>query len=160
MSRFKFLAATFISATALLTSTLSGAHAAGAGASTYTQTDHNASQVISDNPNPCTGALGTVTLTYNDVMHVTTLANGTDWMTFTQTGDFSFVPYDSTQPSYSGHFTTWGNQNDNLQNGNSTYTFSLHGTGSDGSTLSFHEVAHYSVSATGVTVVFDRPTCG
>ena len=40
-----------------------------------------------------------------------------------------------------------------------TSTFSVHATGTDGSTISFHEVAHFGVSATGVVVSFDKPVC-
>jgi hypothetical protein len=138
----------------------SGAHAAGAGAITFTQTDHNVTSVQFLNPNPCTGALGTLTTTVNDVFHFTMLTNGTGWFTFTVTGSFSFIPIDPTQPSYTGHFQDWGNQNFNLKNSNSTFTFNVHGTGSDGSTLAYHENGHFSVSATGVTIFFDNIRCG
>jgi len=133
--------------------------AAGAGATSFTQTDHNVSETSTD-ANPCTGAPGALTLTYNDVFHITTLANGTLWATGTQEGAFSFVPADPAQPSYTGHFASWFGDNNNLQNGAETSTFSVHGTGSDGSTITFHEVAHLSVSATGVAVSFDRASCG
>jgi hypothetical protein len=137
--------------------------AAGAGAVSFTQTFHNATQSFSD-VNPCTGAPGTVTLTYNGVFHVTELTSGqgagTFWGTGTMTGDFSFVPDDASQPSYAGHFATWFGDNNNLQNGSETSTFSLRGTGSDGSTLQFHDVAHMSVSATGITISFGKASCG
>jgi hypothetical protein len=136
-----------------------GASAAGAGAVSFTQTDHNLTQTATD-VNPCTGAPGTVTITGNNVFHMTTLANGTFWLTGTSEGTFTFVPDDPTQPTYTGHFTTWFGDNDNLKNGNETSTFSLHGVGSDGSKLTFHDVAHLSVSATGATVSFDKPSCG
>lgn len=137
-----------------------GVHAAGAGAMTFTQTDHNLTTVQADF-NPCTGASGTLTTTVNDVFHFTQLANGTDWFTGTLTGTFTFVPDDSTQPSYTGHFTDWFNENDNLRNGNSTFTTNIHGTGSDGSTITYHEVGHISLNALGqITVSFDRAICG
>jgi hypothetical protein len=160
MKNLRVLFAASVAALSLWGVSQTSVHAAGAGAVTFTQTDHNLVQVIPDNQNPCTGVYGTLTLTMNDVFHVTTLANGTDWATGTSTGTLTFVPYDSSQPSYTGHFTQWFGQNDNLMNGNGTFTFSVHATGSDGSTLLYHEVAHFSVSATGVTVSFDRPTCG
>jgi hypothetical protein len=135
-------------------------HAAGAGAVTSTQTDHNVTSVM-PSLNPCSGASGTLTTTVNDVFHFTQLANGTGWFTFTVEGSFSFLPTDPTQPSYTGHFQQWGNQNTNLHNGNSTFTFNIHGTGSDGSTLAYHEDAHFTMSATGViTVSFDNIRCG
>ncbi|HEX6554332.1 MAG TPA: hypothetical protein VF026_16320 [Ktedonobacteraceae bacterium] len=156
-------AAGSVAAIALLLFTLSTASAAGAGAISFTQTFHNAVQSF-PSPNPCTGASGTVTLTFNGVFHVTELTSGqgagTDWATGTMTGTFVFTPDDPTQPSFTGHFTTWFGQNDNLRNGVQTSTFALHGTGSDGSTLNFHEVTHLSFSASGITVSFDKPSCG
>lgn len=156
-------AATSVAAIALLLLPLSTASAAGAGAVSFTQTFHNAVQSFPF-PNPCTGASGTVTLTFNGVFHVTELTSGqgagTDWATGTMTGNFVFTPDDPTQPSFTGHFTTWFGESDNLRNGVQTSIFVIHGTGSDGSTLDFHEVTHLSVSATGITVFFDKPTCG
>ncbi len=141
----------------------SRAAAAGAGAVSYTQTYNNTTDSFAS-PNPCTGVSGAVTETYNGVFHVTKLTSGqgagTLWATGTFTGNFVFTPDNVTQPSYTGYFTTWFGDNNNLHNGTETETMSIHGTGSDGSTLQFHEVAHMSVSATGTTIFFDRPTCG
>ena len=144
------------------------ASAAGAGAVTMTQNFHNATQTI-PSANPCTGAPGSVVITYNGVMHVTFLTGGvgagTGWGTFTATGDFAFTPTDSSQPSFTGHFTTWDGFSFNLKNSASTAIFILHGTGSDGSTLRFHDVAHITVlnplsSSPTIVVSFDKPTCG
>jgi hypothetical protein len=148
---------------AVLVFTIATASGAGAGAETFTQTFHNATDSF-PSPNPCTGVSGMVSITYNGVFHVTALTSGqgagTSWATGTQTGDFVFTPDDVSQPSFTGHFTTWFGDNNNLHNGVEHSTFSLHGTGSDGSTLQFHDIAHLSVSATGVTLSFDKPTCG
>jgi hypothetical protein len=135
------------------------ATAAGAGAVSFTQTIHHATETDTD-VNPCTGAPGTLTLTYNAIFHITTLANGTYWATFTQTGTFSFVPFDSSQPSYTGHFTVWDGENWNNRNTTETFTLTIRGTGSDGSTLRAHETEHLSVSATGITISFDKFRCG
>lgn len=85
----------------------------------FTQTFKNVTEVSTDS-NPCTGDLGTLTLTYNGVFHVTELTSGigagTFWATGTLTGTFSFVPFDSSKPSYAGRFTTWFGDNDNLRN--------------------------------------------
>jgi hypothetical protein len=51
----------------------------------------------------------------------------------------------------------------NQQNSNSTFTASEHATESDGSTVTYHEVAHFTLNADGtLTASFDRPslTCG
>jgi hypothetical protein len=134
-----------------------------AGAVSYTQTFHNATDVQSLLI-PCTNEPGTVTLTYNGIFHATELTSGqgagTFWATGTMTGDFVIEPNDATQPSYTGHFATWFGDNNNLHNGTETSILSVHGTGSDGSTLRFHDVAHLSVSASGMTVFFDKPSCG
>jgi len=132
---------------------------AGAGAVSFTQNWHNVTDTSTD-VNPCSGTPGTLTLTYNAVFHVTTLENGTYWATFTQTGAFSFVPFDSSQPSYTGHFTVWDGDNWNNRNTTETVTFMVRGTGSDGSTLTFHEVEHISSSASGATLSFDKLRCG
>jgi hypothetical protein len=152
-----------VAVVALLLVAIATASAAGAGAMSYTQNFHNATdtfQIL----NPCSGAPATVTTTYNGVIHVTYLTAGQGagafWATGTMTGDFTLTPDDAAQPSYTGHFTTWFGDNNNLQNGSETSILVIHGTGSDGSTLLFHEVAHLSASATGTTVSFDKPTCG
>ncbi len=156
-------AAAAVAVVAVLLVGITTISAAGAGAVSSTQTFHNAtdSQPFG---NPCTNAPGTVTLTYNGVFHITYLTSGqgagTFWVTGTMTGDFVFAPDDASQPSYSGHFATWFGDNNNLYNGTETSTLSLHGTGSDGSTLRFHDVAHLSVSASGMTFFFDKPSCG
>ncbi len=126
----------------------------------FTQTFHNATQSF---PilNPCSGAPGTLTITYNGVFHVTMdTTTGTGHFTSTSAGDFVFVPDDPTQPTYTGHFAMWDGANQNIQNFAATETLNLRGTGSDGSLLKFHEVAHFSFSATGVTISFDKTACG
>ena len=125
----------------------------------FTQNWHNVTETSTD-VNPCSGAPGTLTLTYNAVFHITTLENGTYWVTFTQTGAFSFVPFDSSQPSYTGHFTVWDGDNWNNRNTTETATFKVTGKGSDGSMLTFHEVEHISSSASGATLSFDKLRCG
>ncbi|SRR5258706_456659 len=156
-------AAAAVAVVAVLLVSITTISAAGAGAVSYTQTFHNATDV-QPLGNPCTNAPGTVTLTYNGVFHATGLTSGqgagTFWVTGTMTGDFVITPDDATQPSYSGHFATWFGDNNNLNNGTETSILSVHGTGSDGSTLRFHDVAHLSVSASGLTVSFDKPSCG
>lgn len=141
----------------------SSAVADGAGAVSFTQTFKNVTEVSTD-VNPCTGAPGTLTITYNGVFHVTQLTSGigagTFWATGTQTGIFSFVPFDASQPSYTGRFTAWFGDNDNLRNDAETSTLRVRGLGSDGSALRFHDVEHLNVSASGVTFTFDKPTCG
>src|SRR5262245_20199795 len=109
---------------------------------------------------PCAGpGLFTITLTYNAVEHESTAANGSTHETFTMTGTFTAVPMSGTGPSYSGHFTVWDGDNGNAQNVTFTTTFTIHAVGSDGSRISCHETAHFSVSASGLVVAFDKPHC-
>jgi hypothetical protein len=141
----------------------SSALAAGAGAVSVTETFHNATTSFPA-VNFCSGETGTVELTYNGVAHATFLTGGnvagTGHATFTATGDFVFTPDDPAGVTITGHVTTWDGENSNLQNYAATATFIGHGTGSDGSTLTYHDVAHFSVSASGITISFDKPSCG
>jgi hypothetical protein len=137
----------------------SSAFADGNGATTFTQTFHNATQSFVD-VTPCRGYPATVNLTYNGVFHTTVNKAGDFWVTGTMTGDVFAVPLDPSLPTFSGHFTTWFGGAENNQNAVLHSTFSVHATGSDGSTISFHDTAHESTNANGVVVVsFDKPVC-
>jgi hypothetical protein len=135
--------------------TLALASPAAAAATSTTQTFHNATQVIVD-VIPCTGTPATITIVYNGVFHINSLPGGEFWTTFTQTGTFTAVPFDSTQPTLTGRFTVWGNFNLNEQNQNSTFTFTVRA--SDGTV--FHDTAHFTMNANGeITTMFDKPSC-
>ena len=130
------------------------------GATTFTQNFHNATMTF-DIANPCTGVAGTVTETFNAVVHTTFLANGTGWGTFTMEGMFTLAQVNGV--IYTGHVMGWDGFNFNLNNFTATATFSLHATGSDGTTLSFRDVFHITVLAgppPTVVVMFDKPSCG
>ena len=74
--------------------------------------------------------------------------------TFTQVGTFVAVPLDPTLPSFTGHFSNWGNFNLNGKTVNGTFTFNVHGTGDDGSTFSFHENDHFNAPPDGTVHEF------
>ena len=96
------------------------------------------------------GPLYRITTTSNNIEHETTFDNGRQHSTFTSTGTFSATPLaDPTLPSYTGKFTTWGGFNANGSTVNGTFTFSVRGTGSDGSTFSNHNVDHFNVRPDG-----------
>jgi hypothetical protein len=145
--------------TALVTA--SPAIANGAGTVTFKQIIKDRVDSQAD-VNPCSGVPGTVTMHINNaVFHVTINSNGF-WATETIEGTVSFTPDDPSQPSYSGHFTEWEGDNGNRQNGTATTTTNDHLKGSDGSMLTFHDVAHMSFSANGInSISFDKPrlTC-
>jgi hypothetical protein len=141
------------------------AQANGAGAVSVTQTFHNVTQTfVPPDPmafNPCTGEPGTLTLTYNGVAHANVLTSGigagTGWFTFTATGSVMFAQDNGV--TYTGKFTAWDGENLNLQNFAATSILVANLTGSDGSSLRFRDVAQFTVSASGITVSFDKPTC-
>jgi len=96
------------------------------------------------------GPLYTITTTSNLVEHETVFDNGDVHATFTQTGKFTASPLnDPSLPSFTGKFTTWGNFNQSGSTVNGTFTFNLQGTGSDGSTVSSHQVQHFNVPPDG-----------
>lgn len=129
------------------------------GAVTITESFHNVTESFPD-VNSCTGDFGTVTITYNGVVHVTLLPDGTSHFTVTRTGDFAFVPDDPSLPTGAGRFTIWAGFNSNNQNAAGTHTFAVHVTGSDGSKQTFHLTEHLSVSASGIVNTFSTPSCG
>lgn len=101
------------------------------------------------------GPLYTITTTSNFVLHETIFDDGRVHATFTQTGKFSAVPLDDPSlPSFTGRFTTRGGFNQNGTTVNGTFTFNLHGTGSDGSTLSTHQTDHFNVRPDGTVNEF------
>jgi hypothetical protein len=131
----------------------------GKGAQTFTQNFHDATDTFVD-VIPCTSNPATITITYNGVLHFTVNKAGDFWATGTMTGTFVAVPLDPSLPTFTGHFTTWFGEADNKQNGVDHETFTVHGTGSDGSSIKFHETAHVSTNANGdVVVSFDKTSC-
>ncbi len=132
----------------------------------FTETLQNESQTFAD-VLPCRESLGDydTTITYNAVFHVT---SGFDvpaspiplyHLTGTSTGRFVAVPRDFSQPTFTGRFTVAFDENRNTESFTTKVTSSWRGTGTDGSAITFHEVVHLSVSASGATLEFDKPTC-
>ena len=114
-------------------------------------------------PNPCTGAaVVSASAVGNVVEHVTFFPDDDEvWATFTETAKVTIV--DSNGVTLTGRLTAWDNFNLNERNTNSTFTLTIQLTGSDGSTIVFHEVQHFGTNANGaVTAEFDKPrlTCG
>src|SRR5512135_2381802 len=150
---------------ALLVLPASGALAAGNGAQSFTQTFHNATDTFQQLI-PCigpdaAGANGTITITYNGVMHFTVNEAGDFWGTGTETGTAVAVPDDPSLPTYTGHFTTWFGVSENNRNYVESQTFTVHATGTDGSSITFHETMHLTYNGNGELVVsFDKAMCG
>jgi hypothetical protein len=152
------LAVGSMTATGLLVSSpLTGA-ALAVGATSYTQTAHGTDQL--DPGDPISGSQDE-----NLVNHVT--VHGDElWATFTEEAwaTITDTPVDgSPEITYRGHYTAWGNYNLNQRNQTSTFTFSAKLAGSDGSTLTAHEVTQFVLRPDGtIGVAFDKATltCG
>jgi hypothetical protein len=93
------------------------------------------------------GPLYTFTVTINHVEHSTTFADGRIHRGVTETGTFVAVPLaDPSLPTYTGTLVVRnGFFIQNGQNINNTFTYSVHGTGSDGSTFNTHTTLHFNV---------------
>ena len=141
----------------------SAAYAGGNGAQTSTTLEKNVTQGPSPAINPCTGVPGTLTVTFNLVIHMTTSDNHSGF-NGTVTGSALFVPDDPSQPTYTGHFTNVLNAHpneDNLQNATAHFTSDIEAVGSDGSHLKFHGSGHTTINANGeITTQFDNFFCG
>ena len=159
MTRHVLGAVSLAAALALLVGATALADAGGQGTVTSTQQLRNFPAFSEHLPNPCTGAMGTLTGTVKTaVFHVTSFTTGPEfWMTGTDEGVATFTPDDPQGVSASGHFTEWFGESFNNKNDvqHFTSTFSLRG--SDSSRIVVHETAHFSINANGViTVSFDN----
>jgi len=128
-----------------------------AGADTITvrerQVDVNPGEI-----NTCTGAIGTIIDDEQDVFHITTLADGTFHLTGHSTVAVTFAPDDPEQVAYAGHETFAFSESSNSRTFVTTTTSHVRVEGTDGTFVTVREVAHLTVSPTGVTVSLDRPT--
>jgi hypothetical protein len=134
-----------------------GTAALAAGTDTITvrerQIDVNPGEV-----NPCTGAIGTIVDDEQDVFHVTAPADGTLHLTGHATVTVTFTPDNPTQVAYEGHETFAFSESSNSRSFVTTTTSHVRVKGTDGSFVTVREVAHLTVTPTGVTVSFDEPT--
>jgi hypothetical protein len=151
-----------VAATAVAALTLAATAAAG-GTHTQSMTQNFHGTQTSTDLNPCNGDTVDLNLDSNIVFHITYFpSSDEEWSTFTEEDKFT-ASDEGTGVVYTGHSTFWGNFNMNRQNSNSTFTSTIRGTGSDGSTILYHEVGHYTMFADGhIVVSFDKPslTCG
>jgi hypothetical protein len=164
-------AALAVAATLMLA--LAGAAAASGGAHTqsFTETFHGTltnelNEKIAEERgeeyeppvNLCTGNELQVVEDVNLVNHITFFPAGDEvWATFTQTSRLTATE-EATGVVYTGHSTFWGNFNVNRQNENSTFTGTIRARGSNGSTLTFHEVSHFALRPDGkIAVSFEKP---
>lgn len=105
--------------------------------------------------NPCSGTPGVLTEDFrNEIFHVTVNGAGDVWLTQTQTGTISFVPFDTSQPSYFGHIEGWFGGSLNKNNLVIHDTANARLTASDGSSVTLHMIDHTSFSASGIVNSF------
>lgn len=108
--------------------------------------------------NPYTQAQGSMTITFSGVFHANRQAETTGLaitrITGVQTGTFTFVPDDSSQPTISGkyRFRFVGKPQPNTDTLN--FAFRLNGTAGDGSIFSFVQNERVLVSEEGFEVSF------
>jgi hypothetical protein len=125
---------------------------------TTTTVEHNVTETFVDVVPTCTenpdAPLYQITLTYNEVEHTTDFGDGRVHETFTQTGTFVAVPLEEGLPTFTGKFTIWGGFNANNKVVNGTFTITVHGTGSDGSTFKYHDTEHFNTTPTGAEFSF------
>lgn len=157
----KPLSLTVLATVAAFSMALAGSAVAAADASghTVTQTDNFHGVNQSTGTNPCNGDTVDLMQTSNIVQHVTYFPGGDEiWGTFTEEDKVTGVD-EGTGVVYSGHSTFWGNFNVNNRNANDTFTGTIRVTGSDGSSIAYHEVMHETWDANGnLTVQFDKPS--
>jgi hypothetical protein len=100
----------------------------------------------------------TFTTTQKVVVHSTTFDDGRVSGTVIQTGTFTAVPLsDPTLPTYAGKVNL--HNTFHVENGavaQNTFTVTVHGTGSDGSTFETHFTSHANVPPTGTINEFFR----
>lgn len=93
------------------------------------------------------------------VFHITINKADDVWATSTEQGTFTLVSSGSPVVTFTGHITGWFGESVNNQNFVFHSTFNVTGTGSDGSHVSLHMVMHWSTSASGMVLTFDKVTC-
>jgi hypothetical protein len=148
------LLALAVAAPLLLAMVATQAHA---GAITETERVKNETETFVDSL-PCLGGKAQITITYNAVFHFTKTRNGTHF-TGTIAGTFVADPLTAGLPTYRGHFSQWFGDNQNESTRNGCFTFNIIGKADDGSTIKFHENAHFTRTRNGVVVGFDKLRC-
>jgi hypothetical protein len=147
-------------ATLLLTALVLFAPAAAAlaaGADTITVRERQL-DVNPGETNPCTQATGTIIDDEQDLFHITDLADGTLHLTGHATVAVTFTPDDPAQVAYEGHETFAFSESSNSRNFVTTTNSHVRVKGTDGTFVTVRETAHLTVTPTGVTVSFDKPT--
>ena len=139
-----------------------------------TVTFHNQVDTFVD-VKPCTDIPYQLTTVSNGVMHfqLRTLPDGTvvAQFTFTRTGTFTAVPVSGVGPTFTGTFTVWdggsafnpvfSDEGEIISADKfvDTFTFTVRGTGSDGSRIFQHQTGHINQNPLGATNEFFKDSC-
>ena len=91
------------------------------------------------------------------VFHITINKAGDLWATSTEVGTFTLIGDNGV--TYTGHLEGWFGESLNRSNVVFHNNFNVTARGSDGSTLGFHALMHFSTNANNVVVAFDKLTC-
>jgi type 1 fimbria pilin len=114
-----------------------------------TETIHFSGTEARVETNPCTGAVGTLTIVFSGVIHTTRLEDDIVHLTVTTTGTVTFVPDDPSQVSYTGHLAESSGTHVNPMNSTLTNAENVVLHGSDGSLGKQHLLVHLTVNANG-----------
>ncbi len=138
-----------------------GAAGALADPATSTVITRNSSQSLSPITNPCTGQVGTVELSFTDVLHLTDLGGGLFFLTDVNAGLLTFTPNGATSPTLSGHFASTFTLESTPpgQQFSQTNPFTVVAQAADGSKVVFHSLFHITSTPAGdVTTSFSDLT--
>jgi hypothetical protein len=91
------------------------------------------------------------------VFHITVNTAGDSWATSTEQGNFALAGNNGV--AYTGHLESWFGASVNMNNFVFDSTFNVVARGSDGSTLGFHVLMHFSTNASGMLVMVSQLTC-
>lgn len=112
---------------------------------------------VQPDTNPCNGNPTVVTGVSRSTFRIVAFADGTIHVMFTAHGVLSVHSLVPTDPDYTGSWTESSEFNGTNGSATSTFTFTPHLNGTDGSKLFFHYTGHMTVTANGdVTVDFVR----
>jgi hypothetical protein len=108
--------------------------------------------------NNCTGDLGTLNRTFTGFAHTTVRPDGSvHFNAVINADDATFIPDDPTLPVFSGREQV--HVSDTTNGSSATFTFMIHlwVESPDGTKAFVMEMEHVTVSATGNSVVFEKP---
>ena len=123
-----------------------GSPAIAADVTTATHVKHGVVETFVDVIPSCEGGgpRYNITTTSTTLRHRTKFADGRIHVAFKSTGTFVADPKNNPSlPSYTGKFTQSGGFNDNGQETNGTFTFSVRGSGTDGSSFRNQSTEHF-----------------